>query len=122
MDDSSRESAQPADDRIGLQPIDLVEDRCSTPSQDTPAPSVATYEQHKVIWLQPWCDGCEAHCYSGEGRSWCQDDAWGQCDECGAPPVKYQLAPPTGPVNLRERSNTDAAQVMLPEPSSDDGA
>jgi hypothetical protein len=47
---------------------------------------------HKVIWLQPWCDGCEKHCNSGEGRLWCQDDVWGQCDECDRKPVKYIIA------------------------------
>lgn len=47
------------------------------------------YEQHKVIWLQPHCEGCEA-----EDRNWCQDNVWAEgCEECGAMPVKYLLAP-----------------------------
>lgn len=49
--------------------------------------------KHTVIWLQPWCDGCERNDYSEAGRLWCQDDPWGHCDECGAPAVKYVLAP-----------------------------
>jgi hypothetical protein len=47
-------------------------------------------QQHKTIWLQPWCDGCER---SSEDRLWCQDDVWSYCDECGAPAVRYVLAP-----------------------------
>lgn len=52
---------------------------------------------HKTIWLQPWCDGCEKHCNSGEGRMWCQDDVWGQCeaDGCEQKAVKYELARPS---------------------------
>ena len=37
--------------------------------------------QHDTIFLQPWCEGCENNIF--EGREWCQDDAWGECDECG---------------------------------------
>ena len=35
------------------------------------------------IWLSPACRECE--------RTWCQDDT-GDCDECGAPAVKYVRA------------------------------
>ncbi len=52
-------------------------------------------QQHAVIWLQPWCDGCEKHS-SGEGRQWCQDDAWGQCEECDQKSERYVLAHPDG--------------------------
>lgn len=47
-----------------------------------------------VIWLQPWCDGCEKHAYPGEGRLWCTNDEWGECpaDECQQKPVKYVRA------------------------------
>jgi hypothetical protein len=48
-------------------------------------------EPHKTIWLQPWCDGCQKH--AGESRQWCEDDAWGQCEECPAMAIKYVLAP-----------------------------
>lgn len=45
---------------------------------------------HNVIWLQPWCQACAAT----EDRMWCQDNVWDSgCDECGAMPVKYILAP-----------------------------
>ena len=47
---------------------------------------------HAIIWLQPWCDGCEKHDYSCDGRLWCQTDEWGHCDECGRASVKYVLA------------------------------
>src|SRR5437868_10340340 len=41
-------------------------------------------DDHKEIWLEPKCsDVC------GDGRSWCQDDVWEKCDECGSPAVKY---------------------------------
>jgi hypothetical protein len=44
------------------------------------------------IWLQPWCDDCEKNC-GVEGRNWCQDDVWGECDECGRKSVKFVRAP-----------------------------
>ena len=45
---------------------------------------------HPVIWLQPWCQACDAT----EDRTWCQDNVWeGGCEECGEMPVKYVLAP-----------------------------
>ena len=47
---------------------------------------------HPVIWLQPWCEGCERHSAYNEGRLWCQDDVWGKCDECDEKSVKYVLA------------------------------
>lgn len=50
-------------------------------------------QTHQTIWLQPWCEGCEKHCNSGEGRLWCQDDVWGQCEECDRKSVKYIIAP-----------------------------
>jgi hypothetical protein len=53
-------------------------------------------DQHKTIWLQPWCQACD----QTEDRLWCQDDIWSEgCEECGAMPVKYVLAPdqPTKP-------------------------
>jgi hypothetical protein len=60
-------------------------------------------DEHKEIWLQPWCAGCKQH--SGcEGRQWCQDDVWGKCDECGEKSVRYVLAPA---VPSRSRTRTD---------------
>lgn len=50
-------------------------------------------EEHQTIWLQPWCKGCEQHAYGTEGRQWCEDDPWGECEECGRKPVKYVIAP-----------------------------
>jgi hypothetical protein len=44
-------------------------------------------QEHRVIFLEPRCVG-----ESGEDRHWCQDDAWGACDECGTPSVKYIIA------------------------------
>lgn len=41
-----------------------------------------------VIWLGPSCDSCR-----GNEREWSADDVFDRCDECGAPPVKYILAP-----------------------------
>lgn len=49
-----------------------------------------SFEQHQVIWLQPWCNDCAIK--SGEDRLWCQDDVWGKCEFCDAKPVKYVLA------------------------------
>jgi hypothetical protein len=50
-----------------------------------------THTPHDVIWLQPWCAGCEQHCTPGEGRMWCQDNVWGECEECGNKPVRYVI-------------------------------
>lgn len=45
-------------------------------------------KEHPIIWLQPKCADCD------EDRTWCQDNVWGRgCEECGAMPVKYVLAP-----------------------------
>jgi hypothetical protein len=49
----------------------------------------AEYQHPTTIWLQPWCDKCER---SAEDRTWCRDEVYLQCDECGAMPVKYVLA------------------------------
>jgi hypothetical protein len=46
------------------------------------------------IWLQPWCDGCETHCESDNGRQWCPDDIWGICEECGNKSVCYEISEP----------------------------
>lgn len=40
-----------------------------------------------VIWLAPGCVVCNI-----EDRCWCPDNAFEQCEECGAMPVKYVLA------------------------------
>jgi hypothetical protein len=47
--------------------------------------------QPKTIWLQPWCEGCAKSCAS-DGRQWCEDEVWGQCEDCDEKPVKYVLA------------------------------
>ena len=50
---------------------------------------MSEWEDPKVIWLQPWCEGCQRH--SGyEGRNWCDHDVWGKCDECGRKAVRYE--------------------------------
>ena len=90
--------------------------RCWTPRQDTEQPAVA-FEELRFIWLQPWCDYCEEHYRSDEGRTWCQDDVWGQCDECDAKAVRYELSPQperspveTPPSNTDETQNNGGAQ------------
>lgn len=55
--------------------------------EEAKAPGLRS-DEHDVIWLQPWCDGCEKHC-GYEGRNWCQDDVWGKCDECGNKSVRF---------------------------------
>ena len=47
--------------------------------------------RHAAIWLAPWCNECERHCYS-DGRTWCQEDVYEPCGECGRKSVKYVLA------------------------------
>ena len=39
------------------------------------------------VWLEPGCaDSCE------EERTWCTENAWGSCDECGRLPKAYAPA------------------------------
>ena len=40
----------------------------------------------KVIWLEP---SCVMDCADATDRMWCQDDVWGECEDCGTPPQKY---------------------------------
>ena len=55
-------------------------------------------EEHKVIWLQPWCQNCAKH----EDRHWCQDNVWEDgCEECGVMPARYELV---GSPGLGEKS------------------
>jgi hypothetical protein len=49
-------------------------------------------EEHKEIWLQPWCANCESTDFSDTGRTWCHDDVYETC-ECGQEPVRYVFAP-----------------------------
>jgi len=44
---------------------------------------------YKTIWLEPWCLDCER---SRDDLTWCEDDVWGKCAQCGQPPIKYVLA------------------------------
>lgn len=60
---------------------------------ETNAPVVTPEQRHETIWLAPWCDGCEKQCYSDEGRTWCQENVYEPCEECGRMPVKYMIAP-----------------------------
>ena len=50
--------------------------------------------EHKEIWLQPWCEGCEKEASGGwgDGRQWCEDDVWGTCEGCESKSVRYVLA------------------------------
>ncbi|MND38617.1 hypothetical protein D3C76_47770 [compost metagenome] len=51
------------------------------------------------IFLAPKC-----HEDSPEGRHWCEDDNWGECDGCGERAVEYVRADLAGP----------ADQVLVP--------
>ena len=46
------------------------------------------YEEHKVIYLEPRCRDCDRF---AEDRSWCQDDVWSECEDCGKKPARYVL-------------------------------
>ena len=51
-------------------------------------------QRHSIIWLAPWCDGCNKYDYSIDGgRTWCKDNVYEPCEECGREPVKYVVAP-----------------------------
>ncbi|MDF3842794.1 hypothetical protein P3W55_13840 [Pseudomonas citronellolis] len=54
------------------------------------------------IWLAPQC-----HEESPEGRHWCEDDVWGECEHCGGKPVEYvraDLAIPADQVLVKRES------------------
>lgn len=44
---------------------------------------------HERIWLEPGCDG---NSMAGEGRTWCQDNVYEACPECGARATEYVRA------------------------------
>jgi hypothetical protein len=43
-------------------------------------------QQHDVIWLSPCAHDFES------GRTWCKDNIYSPCEECGRLPVKYVIA------------------------------
>ena len=45
-----------------------------------------------VIWIEPHCENCVRGFYSGEGPTWCQDDVYEPCEECGKRATKYVIA------------------------------
>lgn len=45
----------------------------------------------QVIWLAPYCAECARHDHSDTGRTWCEDDVYEPCEECGRGPVKYAI-------------------------------
>jgi len=49
-----------------------------------------TYQDPETIWLQPWCEKCQKESWgANEGRQWCEDKVWDQCDLCERKPVRY---------------------------------
>ena len=44
-------------------------------------------DDHQVIWLEPFCHKCNAY-----PRTWCQDNIYEPCEECGRQPTKYIIA------------------------------
>lgn len=62
---------------------------------------LADEQVHDVIYLQPWCDGCQKDAWGSDGRQWCEDDPWGQCEECDRKAVKYTRTPPASESPVR---------------------
>ena len=52
------------------------------------------YEHPKTLWLSPACDGCgdEACTNFEEGRTWCQENIFDPCEECGREAEQYVLS------------------------------
>lgn len=50
-----------------------------------------TEQRHKVIWLAPWCNECERRTVDVDGRTWCKDNVFEPCSECGQKPLRYIL-------------------------------
>ena len=55
-----------------------------------------TDNDHPVIWLEPSCAACASKYIGGDDRTWCQDDVYPPCEDCGRKATKYELAKGTG--------------------------
>jgi len=44
------------------------------------------YDDPKYIWLEPGCVSCSIY-----ERTWCINNVYEPCEECGRKPAKYQL-------------------------------
>jgi hypothetical protein len=51
----------------------------------------------KVIWLAPACSCCGTI-----DREWCENDVWGECEECGEPSARYELVEPVTAEELEQ--------------------
>jgi len=40
-------------------------------------------DDHVEIWLEPSCNQCDRE------RTWCQDNVYEKCEECGREPTRY---------------------------------
>jgi hypothetical protein len=59
-----------------------------------------SWQDPEVIWLQPWCQKCKKEV--DEGRMWCVDNVWDQCDLCERKPVQYKMVKRAGRVGHKE--------------------
>jgi hypothetical protein len=48
-----------------------------------------TAADHEIIWLEPDCEG---NLSAGGDRSWCKDNVYDECPDCGATATKYVRA------------------------------
>lgn len=94
------------------EPAKLMPDEGARPEEQVQ--EVGLMDDPKEIWLQPWCDECASEPH-GDGRLWCQDDAWGKCEDgCGAPAVKYVLATERDALRARVEELEAALESMRP--------
>lgn len=47
---------------------------------------------YPFIWIEPHCNECSLG-RADEGPTWCRDNVYEPCEECGQQPIKYTLAP-----------------------------
>lgn len=59
----------------------------------------------REIWLEPRCDKCIS--IATDERSWCEDNAFEECHDCGKRGIRYVIDRrqlPRGVMDKRERS------------------
>lgn len=81
-------------------------------------------QSHETIWLQPWCNGCDKNSWGGhDGRQWCQDNVWTNCDECKRKPVCYIRADSHASLKARNEELEAALRECISQlvPFGEDG-
>ena len=71
---------------------------------------------HERIWLEPGCDG---NSFAGEGRTWCQDNVYDPCPDCGAEATEYVRADLSAAELTRLRAEVERLRSALKRARND---